>query len=314
MKKPGQPLTMHLSPSHTAVSGVGVALEPCWVKTVNLGWGNTPGRALNCSLLCFQERFLLAYRTSWNNARLSLAVLDPATWQPLRTCALNLPLQWFDSGGQEDPRLFTHRGQLHLSYTGVEQRTGGIRSHCCLARQDAATGTWKTWLPEFAGRRDWEKNWSFFSHAGDLHAVYSVSPQQILRIGEDRYTQEVSKAEQSPHWSFGVCRGGAPPVLHNGEYYSFCHTTLIGGPRWYSCCLYTFAAEWPFQPLRYARLPLLIPDPKDCPAPGTPAAVFPCGAVLADGRWLVSYGYYDTWCKIAAFDVAAVERVLEPVL
>jgi hypothetical protein len=41
--------------------------------------------------------------------------------------------------------------------------------------------------------------------------------------------------------------------------------------------------------------------------------VYPCGVVRRGGEWLVSYGYHDHECRIAAFDAAALDRELCPV-
>ena len=75
--------------------------------------------------------------------------------------------------------------------------------------------------------------------------------------------------------------------------------------------LYTFATRPPFAIRRFTPLPILSPD-DDRPAHMVKSVVFPCGAILRAGRWIVSYGYHDRECRIASFDAGLVERRLRP--
>lgn len=38
--------------------------------------------------------------------------------------------------------------------------------------------------------------------------------------------------------------------------------------------------------------------------------VFPCGAILKDGKWIVSYGYNDVAVRFATFDQEEIEKRL----
>ena len=40
--------------------------------------------------------------------------------------------------------------------------------------------------------------------------------------------------------------------------------------------------------------------------------VFPCGAMLRDGQWIISYGYHDYECRLALFAADDIERRLIP--
>jgi predicted GH43/DUF377 family glycosyl hydrolase len=95
------------------------------------------------------------------------------------------------------------------------------------------------------------------------------------------------------------------------EYYHFFHA--VGPGPVYRAGVYTFAARPPFAVRRAAAGPLLEPDDHDRTDGSGKSVVYPCGAVRAGGEWLVSYGYHDRECRIAAFDAAALERELRPV-
>jgi len=182
----------------------------------------------NNSLLRYRARWLMAYRLGWNDARLAIAELDD-NLQPIQSSRLALNL----GHAQEDPRLWTFRGELYVSFSAVFSKPGGKVDHTdvCYARLDlAADGRVSVadeFAPRYAGRQPWEKNWGFFEHAEQLYAVYSIKPHRVLRIDGD--AAELVSEQPCPFpRKAGFLHGGAPFVKHNGEFYSFYLWRLVG--------------------------------------------------------------------------------------
>ena len=227
-----------------------------------------------------------------------------ATWQV--HCAH--PLAEF---GQQDPRLFLYRGQLHVSFHGLARdSSGAVRVTVLLARlSEDARHAEDIWPPYYDQSRNWEKNWAFFEPAdGNLCCVYSIEPHVVLRV-EGEHAYEVGRTEAGLCWEDASLRGGAPPVRVGDEYYHWFHGFYTTPFVRYALGVYTFSAQAPFRVTRFARRPLLEPTVR----PSEKPVVFPCGAILRDGRWLVSHGHNDRACMITRFDFETVERALEPV-
>jgi FkbM family methyltransferase len=296
-------------------------------------WPST--HQFNCSQIVYQGQTLLAYRVHWQDARLALATLDEQG-NVLRNDLLKLHL----GDAQEDPRLFVFRDELYVSFTAYYHREGSQWTDVCYARLErdsratavqlpdfgaedgrnckssCATGKWhvvEEFVPYYAGRQPWEKNWGFFEHEGQLYAVYSIRPHRVLRIEGNRATLVAETDVPFPAKS-GLLHGGAPPVFHRGEYYCFFHRRHgATHEKAYTLDLYTFEGRPPFRPSRYVPVPLLVPSLADRPSETTPHAVFPGGAYIdARHRWCVSLGYYDQWCERVYFGINQIEACLVP--
>lgn len=269
-----------------------------------------PGRSFNGSIAEWGGRTWLAYRQSWSSARVAIVEVGP-DWQPIGAPrVLELGRLPEDRLGQEDPRLWVYRGSLFVSYSGVAfpVRDKLTVSVCC-ARLDDGLRVEHAWYPEFAGRQEWEKNWGFFEAAGDLLTVHTIPGQRVLILpGEGHAVDYTQVAVDLPGAIYGDLRGGAPPVRVGDEYYSWLHGRTREGL--YTIGLYTFAAEPPFRPLRFARVPLLYPDPTRKPGGWVANVVFPGGAILRGGFWHVCYGSFDTEIRVATWRADEVERCL----
>lgn len=145
-----------------------------------------------------------------------------------------------------------------------------------------------------------EKNWLWFSHEGDLHMIYRAVPHEVSKWTNDvKFTGEEWKTEPVVNpWRFGELRGGCNPVRVGNEYWTFFHSSLPwdGKKRQYYMGAYSFEAKPPFRMLRMTPRPLLAGSTLDEWLPGKPPCVFPCGAIIRNGRWLVVGGSNDLSC------------------
>jgi predicted GH43/DUF377 family glycosyl hydrolase len=248
----------------------------------------------------------MAYRTGWSGAQIHVTELaDDYTPGPSFTLPLFFPRR--ANYGREDPRLFEHNGRLHVSYIGVSGRHGPTHQMYTVLRDDLSVE--RIHYPHLDGRQSWEKNWSMFSHDGELFAVYQCSPHTIVRIDGDQ-VEVVSVVDWSPKWSGGCLRGGAPPVRVGDEYWHWFHGR-IGSDRspTYNYGLIVFEAKPPFAPLAYTSKPLYSADQRA--KDGNYAAVaFPCGAVKDGPTWRISLGVNDRRIEVHEWDYDRVQKAM----
>lgn len=150
----------------------------------------------------------------------------------------------------------------------------------------------------------WEKNWVWFEHENKWHAVYTINPHVTIPIDYqgNAGTPYTNKHLDLP-WPHGDPRGGTMPVRIGDEYLCFFHSsaTWKKPKRRYFMGAYTFSAHPPFELLRMTPEPLLVGSDQDFRALGGPLVIFPNGALLEHGHWLVVFGVNDEncgWIKI----------------
>lgn len=268
----------------------------------------------NPTILQHRGRLLFCYRherQSWQGhsaaASIALAELDRWTLRPSR----HLPVVLSDRAHREDPRLFHWRGRPCISY-------------CCQCRQHVIELDAET-LEVLADRiapapfpTQPEKNWGFFEVDGELHCVYRWSPLIIFRL--DRATlrprEIVADAAVLP-WAWGEIRGGTPPVPHNGELWSFFHSSMVrradpfhGWARYFAGVA-VMSARVPFRLLRVSAAPVLAADdePTAGEGPTRSAVVFPGGAIRRGDGWLVAAGWNDRECRLLGVSDAEIEAI-----
>lgn len=165
-----------------------------------------------------------------------------------------------------------------------------------------------------------EKNWLYFVHDNAPHMVYSANPHVVVRLNgrlekEDQYVTN----EFNPLWKFGEVRGGSNPILADGLYWTFFHSSLpwINKKRRYYMGAYAFEAKAPFRIVRMTTMPILTGTNQQDWWPGLPAVVFPCGAFFdsAKAQFVVSYGINDVDCgyiKLPLSDLLEITKVIRP--
>jgi len=158
-----------------------------------------------------------------------------------------------------------------------------------------------------------EKNWCPFN--GGESMVYHVDPHIVYSTlnGDRDETSEVK-------WAYGPAKSGTPPVLINGKYVAFFHSSLpwkmVPGcgrsPRMrYYMGAYAFSPKRPYRVTRWTRHPLLSGSSKGPTVPCSPAVVFPCGAIAFGEDWLVSFGINDCAAGWARIPINQVNKLME---
>lgn len=227
----------------------------------------------------------------------------------------------------EDPRAFVHGGKIYLScctFTmfGKDKCSYG---HQTLAVLDKNWHVTKTHEPEFGNNvkdwlrnKGWEKNWLFFFHDDALMVIYLTRPHTVVEMKFDVPPSKMRTwvtNDFSRLWDHGEPRGGTPPVRVGDEYWSFFHSSVpwTKNKRRYNMGAYAFASEPPFSITRATSLPLLSGSRRDPWNEGKPLVVFPCGALLRDGEWLVTLGVNDLACAWIKIPHEDLEQLASPV-
>jgi predicted GH43/DUF377 family glycosyl hydrolase len=196
------------------------------------------------------------------------------------------------------------------SWTGAHQTIGVFDSdwNCMWRHNPEIGGNEESVETKVTGPKH-EKNWVFWIHNGRLHLLYSQEPWLVIEFGNKWFERTNHRGNRyGVKYDYGLIRGGTPPILHDGFYWTFFHSSLPweGRLRRYFMGAIGFKPEPPFTPVRYTVKPLLIGSRNDTWAPNKPLVVFPCGAVLRGDKWLISYGINDLtcgWVEIPHFDL-----------
>jgi hypothetical protein len=245
----------------------------------------------NPCIFQFHGRLLMAWRKGWSPGRIWIGELD-SDFRVISSRQLQLTgVDGNPNDGFEDPRFLVGGGKLWIVFSWVR----GGRSRQSFARLDPNLRIDEHfYIDRPTGRH--EKNWQFFSTDGTIRAVYSILPHTIGCFDGDEYG--FTHATEPPlHWNWGQPRGGTPPVRVGDEFFSFFHSSR----NWnYVAGFYAFSAFPPYQITRWPSDPCLVAR-RDIWRTWGPAVVFPIGALFDDGIWLVSYGWHDTHCCLAAF-------------
>lgn len=293
-------------------SGIVQPLSRVRVRNLRVCDRQRKDNGYNASVMRWNGKTLLAYRSGWEGSRVRIAELDES-FLPGKDVELDLRhAQARD--GQEDPRLFAHAGKLCVAFAGGGKHGDGWYSNQLYAvlRDDLTVE--RVHAPRYNSRKRMEKNWSFFSWAGELFAIYSIARNAVLHIqGDNAYP--FSETKQSLPWSGGHLRGGSSPVLVGSEYWHWFHGAhdfgdlMRGGFRTYSIGVVAFEARPPFRVTRITPNPLLLGE-KSC---GNKAIIFPAGAMLRGQTWLVSAGVHDKHTDIMHWRHEDVEKQMEAV-
>ena len=188
---------------------------------------------------------------------------------------------------REDPRFFIWDDQLYLSYTVLSvidyvQPTYRVSQRTAFSRFDSNFND-EVFLDIGNNRHvspdkfRWEKNWVFFESgdSGTKYVIYSISPRFVVFDVSDRLLPTLVQNYSVATDPVQELRGGSSPILLNGTYYMFVHTSA------YDMYCVTFT------PSLLIKTIALVP---------TSYRAFACGAVFdAQHRsWVVSLGSWHS--------------------
>jgi hypothetical protein len=297
------------------------------------GPGDAPLRLFNPSLAPDGAGFVLAFRVigAAGERHIGLCRLDsglavvpgsPRLLSPALRMPSGMASDWF-----ADPRLTLSSGRLFLHWNTGWQVPGNQQFVVELDPVSLQPVAQARALRLVTGQQPIEKNWTFFGE-GLSHAVYAPDPHRLVCLAEETadaliYEEVIRHAWPDTPFQrrYGALRGGATPVLKNGQYTSIGHCVVRTalGVR-YVAAAYRFAAQWPFalMALPTTILPLARPTGAGLMQagfnPATEHVVYPTGAQDRGNDWIVAYGLNDAECRIATISEEDLAATLRPVV
>lgn len=260
-------------------------------------------------------RTLLFYRVHRRPSLLAVSELG-GDLQPL-----NYRLLWplFDALlVPEDPRVLVRGENLYIMWVGAHSDWQGAASVCHGELDRSYNLLWKSpcWR---RGLEKTEKNWiPFLDNAGRLLCIAEHEPFTVYRYGPGGAWHLIFAAEIDWPWKWGTIRGGAPPLRVEDVYYVFFHSSRLERDRlgkiykiYYVGC-YVLSSS--LQVLKMTREPIMAGTIAHFTEPwqrgGRISSVFPCGTVLRNNEFLISYGWLDSESRIAAIPRTVIDDLL----
>lgn len=231
--------------------------------------------------------------------------------QVLDTRTLDIPKRKMAYLQHEDPRVIWKNNRFYVTLCGWNRKPRFQPPKQIIA---VFSADWKYeahFQPAYGhnnnGTQGTEKNWCLFGHNGHFHFIYSYQPHVVVEILEGNHCMP-HRSAPTVSWAYGQIRGGTPPVLVGDHYLTFFHSSLPwkGGRRRYYMGAYTFEAHTPFKVKSITKEPLLVGSENDTRIHGGPPVIFPCGALLENNEWAVTFGVNDEacgWIKIPVKDL-----------
>lgn len=294
--------------------------------------------AFNPSLIKTDMGYLMAFRYTpnrWIHPGLSYIVivpLDASLTPTTKPQVLKVRPKYSKVFSQaEDPRLFIYKDRIFLIYNdNAEKRDPSPQDRRDMFIAElfhdkdkgyTLSAPRKLIYEEKYKKAIWQKNWLPFEYNGMMLFIYSITPHEIIYpnvVNGSCYKFDITDIE-SP-WNWGNLRGSTPPIIDDGEYFSFFHSSIVTSSAasfgcemyFYFMGAYTFSATPPFQITKISRTPILH-DTFYTPSTFYKRVVFPGGCVIAGDLVHVAYGKDDCEIWIATLDKAALKRSLIPV-
>ena len=168
----------------------------------------------------------------------------------------------------------------------------------------------------------WQKNWIPFEWNKTLLLSYEINPHQVLYANlHDGACYHYSETAPQLNWSLGKIRGSTPPLMVDGEFLAFFHSSIVtesqysdGRELWhYFMGAYTFSSAPPFNITKITEYPIFADEFYKNSTHWYKRVVFPGGFVESGPSFFVAYGRDDCEIWIAEIDKAALKLALKPV-
>ena len=296
----------------------------------DFGKAKTPDvRYFNCSVIRKRDGLWLIARRSHTLPKVAVGMNDLMAFKMTDSLQMHFGSKirfpkTLTEQHHEDPRVSVINGRVWISANTFQinaKRTGWTGAHQCVGRATDDWGIDYVADPVYGKNGGSplmntgnEKNWLWFEHNGEPHMVYSSQPHVVLRMSRD-LNHPIQEYVTTPKfdWDYGQIRGGTPPVRVGDEYFTFFHSSTAWTSRFrrYHMGFLAFKAEAPFEVTRLSKRPILSGSQEDEWHEGLPLVVFPCGAILENGEWLVTMGVNDccsAWIKIPHNDLTKTSQ------
>lgn len=251
-----------------------------------------------------QNRYIITRNTKVVFNNISHNTLNLYEFGTYRKLELNI-IDEVDDEQYEDPRVFTHNDKIYVSCANYIYGNLSNIHQKILVFDNTFTHINNIHTKYgFNGKSvkqnsGVEKNWTYFVHDDRLMCIYKMNPHVVLELNwsGEVVTEYITHFDLKSHWKYGECRGGTNPILKDGYYHAFFHSSLPWdrGRRHYFMGKYVFESKPPFRIVEITSEPILwgnTTDERILPDKN-PLVVFPCGVVIQQDKFLVSFGIND---------------------
>lgn len=206
----------------------------------------------------------------------------------------------------EDPRVLVYDNNIYVSCANYYQSVNEKYIHQKVLIFDDTFKHIGNIHPKYDGNganaldnKNNQKNWTWFFYKDRLMCVYRMSPHIVVEF--DYYGKPVAEYksffETDKVWSYGECRMGSNPILKDGYYHNFFHSSIDWRhpKKQYFMGYYKFESEPPFKIVEISEKPILWGNESDdrILPEFNPIVVFPCGSIIKDDKFVVSFGFND---------------------
>lgn len=206
----------------------------------------------------------------------------------------------------EDPRVFLHNNKIYIGCSNYIHKFLPKIIHQKILVYDEnfnhidnihpVYGLNKKTIEQSDGQ---EKNWTYFVYEDRLMCIYKMNPHTVVEFDwqGNMIAEYKTYFNTNNIWKFGECRGGTNPILKDGYYHSFFHSHINieyknKKSRKYFIGYYKFESKPPFKIVEISKEPILWGNEKDEMIMDEHyyQVVFPCGAIIKNDKFLVSFG------------------------
>ena len=230
----------------------------------------------------------------------------------------------------EDPRLFRYKNRIFLIYNDNLEKTHPThhdRRDMFFAELLFDKKRFSLSFPQQLIYEEkypwvfWQKNWMPFEYNDMLFFIYSINPHEILFfnfLSAKCYLYD--RTENHLQWDWGQLRGSTPPLLDEGEYICFFHSSIpttsaasYNYEMWhYFMGAYTFSNHPPFQIKKISDSPILHYS-FYTPSSYYKRVIFPGGCIISGSTIYLAYGKDDSEIWIASLDKKALKASLKEI-
>lgn len=270
------------------------------------------GVRFNASSCQFRDKRYTAYRTMVEGMSKIAVRVEDADGQVLEDKVIEIAPHGSISSFI-DPRLFVYKDGLWLSCAEKDLVTApGFRTIVrCVKLGKSLNQSQDLRIPFGHNYKGHEKNWMFFEHEGELHFVYDLTKQQVVKVNP--YGKPVQEWKgDALQWTMGFLRGGSPMIPYKGGYIGFYHsgTDHAWQLRRYGLGLVEIEGEPPFR-IRRLSNPFMFGSRFDefCGA-GNGNCIFVSGIEQKEDGLVAVAGVNDTFNVRVTVPFEKVEELL----
>ena len=304
---------IEFNPMHNTVPETALIDQNNSFKEINFNYNNK-NYFFNSAIFEFLGNTYFCVRHEFvQNASLRFNTFKIFNSETLKEIPLNITDEIKDEQ-YEDPRVFVHDNKLYISCSTYEHGKSNLIHVKILVFDEDFNhidnihinyGKNGSDIKTCSGQ---EKNWCFFVKDNFLYCIYDIDPFVILKCDfkGNIINEYVLNRNLSRYWPFGKLRGGTNPILINGSYHLFFHSSLPYNnklQRRYFAGYLNFDFNEPFEPKLISNSPLFWGNEMDIRNGLNPPVVFPSGALYKDNNIVVSFGINDERTGIITYEI-----------